>query len=287
VSTSESSIIRSTMKPKGCPTFERGLPRLSIATLAALLFSFSPYLLGAQQSDIQRAAQARAAQIHAEQSHAKEILGQDWKLWTESDCDLVLKYSNWVTPSGMAGTLSGGLVIQLRSALPIREALLRQLQLKKHYDTMDPQQKLAFDKMNPAEMTETVSDPILLYVEHDATYSGREGNLGSVDPPQQAAIELADGTLLMPTKTEALEYGDKNKIVYSFSRVINGQPLLQARYQKLNFVFGKPLAATGRILPLQDPSKFQINDAKLADMRFLQRVWFATEGLMYGGKLEY
>lgn len=187
----------------------------------------------------------------------------------------------------MAGALSGGMVVQLRSALPVREALLRRLQLKKHYDTMEPQQKLAFDKSNPPEMAESENDPILLYVAHDTSYSTRRDDPGSIDPAQQAAIELADGTLVMPTKTEALGWIDEIETVYSFPRVINGNRVLERGDQKLKFVFGAKLPAGGRILPLQDPSKFQINSAKLVDMRLLQQVWFFAAGLTYNGKLEY
>jgi hypothetical protein len=259
-----------------------------VATLAALLvFCNSPLHAVKQTAEFQRARETRLAQRRAAEEKTLEILRQDWKRWTAEDCELVLNYSNWAIPSGMAGTLSGGLVVQLRSALPVREALLRQLQLKKHYDTMAPQGKLAFDKKNPPKMAESENDPILLYVEHDVSYSGRHGNAESVDSSQQAALELADGTLVMPIKTESLGWVDAIKILYSFPRAINGKPVLTRDDQKLNFVFGAKLAAGGRILPLQDPTKFQINNAKLVDMRLLQRVWFLPAGLTYDSKLEY
>lgn len=261
---------------------------LAVATLAPLLISLSSNMYGVPQTaEAQRAAQARAAKVRAEQAHARELLGANWKSWTGADCDLILTRSNWAMPSGMQGTITGGLLIELRSALPIREALLRQLQIKKHYDTMDAQQKLAFDKDNPPEIAESESDPTLLYVERDAAYSGRHGNAESVDSPQQAALELSDGTLVMPIRTEALGWIDGSKILYSFPRVINGKPVQTHDDQKLNFVFGAKLAAGGRILPLQDPRKFQINNAKLVDMRLLQRVWFLIDGLTYDGKVEY
>ena len=118
-----------------------------VATLAALLISSSSTLDAARQTDIQRAMQTRAAQLRAARTHAqahtRELLKQDWKNWTASDCALVLNYSpstNGTLQSRVSGT------VQLRSALPIREALLRQLQVKKHYDAMNPQQKLRFDE---------------------------------------------------------------------------------------------------------------------------------------------
>jgi hypothetical protein len=245
-----------------------------VATLAALLLSLSSNVYGARQTYIQRIEQENAAQKLAGQAHAEDLLSQDWKRWTAADCNVILTYSKWVMSWPY-------LKVQLRSALPIREALLRQLQFEKHYDSMNPEQRLAFDQKNPPGMLETENDPILLYIEHDVTYSGREGN-GSVNSPQQTALELSDGTLVMPIKTEALEFEGESKIVYSFPRVINGKPVLTADDQNLKFVFGKSLVAGRRILPLQDPKKFRIakdpNDVRLS---------FRSAELMYNGKLEY
>lgn len=247
---------------------------LPVATLVALLFSLGSSLYGARQTYIQRIEQENAAEKRAGQAHAAELLTHDWKRWTATDCDVILTYSKWVMSWPY-------LKVQLRSALPIRQALLRQLQIEKHYDTMNPEQGLAFDQKNPSEMLESENDPILLYIEHDVAYSGREGH-ESVSSPQQAAFELTDGTLVMPVKTEALGWVDNIKILYSFPRVINGKPALAGDDQNLKFVFGKPLAAGGRILPLQDPKKFRIakypNDVRLS---------FRAADLMYNGKLEY
>jgi hypothetical protein len=244
-----------------------------VATLAALLISLSPNLDAARQTYIQRIEQENAAEKRAGQAHAQELLGQDWKRWAAADCDVILTYSRWVMSWPY-------LKVQLRSALPIREALLRQLQIEKHYDTMNPEQRLAFDQKNPPGMLESENDPILLYIEHDITYYARGSD--SVSPPQQAALELSDGTLVMPIKTEALEFEGESKIVHSFPRVINGKSVLTGDDRNLKFVFGKPLAAGGRILPLQDPKKFRIakdpSDVRLS---------FRAADLMYNGRLEY
>jgi hypothetical protein len=250
-----------------------------VAALAALLVTCgSVHLRGAQRSAIQLPTGLLP----------EAIVTRDWKQWTAVDCDVILNYSSW----GLSWTTE---VEQLRSALPIREALLRQLQLKKHYDTMNSAEKLEFDKKNPPDLIETENDPILLYVEHDATYNGGE----DVYPAQQAALRLADGTLVMPIKTEALQDDqDANKIVYSFPRVINGKPVLAPGDQKLNFVFGKPMARAGRNRPLQDPQKFKIHAYKFGSVPGTKQKMlrsdglmtgrsFPIAGLMYNGKLEY
>ena len=139
----------------------------------------------------------------------------------------------------------------------------------------------------------TESDSILLYVEHDGV-----GDIAP-DPAQQTALKLANGTLVMPTKTESMQYdGDKDRILYSFPRVVNGESVLTANDQKLNFVFGKPLVRAGHILPRQDPQKFKIHEYKLVpgstkgqkvllNDGLLNGISFAAAELMYNGKLEY
>ena len=175
-----------------------------VATFAALVIFCGSPSKGSQLSAV-RAEQGQLPELRHE---AAVAIGREWKHWTASDCDVISNYSNWATPSGMQGTVSGGLLIELRSALPIREAFLRQLQIKKHYDQLNPEQKLAFDKKNPPEIIENENDPILLYVERDRfSQSG--------DSPQEVALQLGDGTLAMPINTEALQDdGDGSRLVY-------------------------------------------------------------------------
>lgn len=251
-----------------------------VATLAALLVLCGSVRLYCVQRS---AIQLPTGQL------PEDIIKRDWKQWTAEDCNVILNYSSW----GLSWTTQ---VIQLRSALPIREALLRQTQLKKHYDTMNTAEKLEFDKKNPPALFENESDPVLLYVEHSATYDGLSE---FVEPPQEAALELSDGTFVMPTKTEALQADqDANRVVYSFPRAVNGKSVLTWADSKLNFVFGKPLERAGHIMPLQDPQKFKIHEYKFGSVPgskqkmlrsdgMMTRFSFRTADLIDNGKLEY
>jgi hypothetical protein len=99
---------------------------------------------------------------------------KNWKDWSASDCKKLLEDSPWahrkliqnesnVSRLPSAGTAGVGAapsqadtaqnkdtgevnyVIQMRSAAPIREALIRQAQLEKQYDKMSDADKKAFD----------------------------------------------------------------------------------------------------------------------------------------------
>ena len=237
---------------------------------------------------------------YAGQSRSKLPVTTDWSRWTEQECDAVLHNSPWANglfplssenaeaqeklkllpQTDMVG------IVQLRSALPVRQALFRELQFQKHYDTMSPQQKQTFDKNHPPGMTENESDPIVLYVEH----YGRSLGFGqhnpiareNENPAREAALRLSDGTLVMPIKTEALQDdSDANRFEYSFPRLINGTPSVTLSGETLTFVFGRALAGGGRLRPLQNAKKFHVAT------RVNAFAFFRVADLAYNGRLEY
>jgi hypothetical protein len=169
---------------------------------------------------------------------------------------------------------------------------------------MDPRQKLAFDEKNPPEITEGETDPVLLYVESDGhwycAFAGepsafrsctdrngisRNATYGSPSRAREVALQLADGTLVMPIKTEAVQDDtEKKRFVYSFPRLIDGKPALAANDTGRTFIFGRILEGGGRVRPLQNAKKFRVADTSGA---IPKRISFPTAGLMYNGKLAY
>lgn len=245
--------------------------------------------------------------LDADQSPAKLPIGLDWTHWTKEECNAMRTKSPWGSTSRFWSKHKGTEYVwgqlpvasrnaELCSALPVREAVLREDQLKKHYDTMSAQQKLAVDKKNPPDITEHENDPILLYIENDGESgegyvgdspyhpSGVEMTHCGPHPATQVALKLADGSLVMPIKTEALQNDrDNNRTMYSFPRVINGKPVLSVSDQYLTFVLGEVLNGGRRIRPLQDPKKFRV----ASDWMDPYEISFRVTGLIYNGKLEY
>jgi hypothetical protein len=229
-------------------------------------------------------------------------IGEDWTRWTSTECEAILNAPDLAMP-GWSWAPSAFQLVQLRSAIPVREALLRQMRLKNNYDAMDSGQKLAFDELNPPPLA-TENEPILLYVESDGTYycsvAGTPSQLRTCtdlngvpryplySPPLRArevALQLADGTLVMPIRTEAIQDDtEKKKFQYSFPRLVDGKPVLTMNDKALNFVFGQELTGGGRIRPLQNPTKFRVGSGPGAT---LKRFSFPITGLIYNGKLEY
>ncbi|HUK29739.1 MAG TPA: hypothetical protein VLV89_01420, partial [Candidatus Acidoferrum sp.] len=138
-------------------------------------------------------------------------VAKDWTQWTEDDCKAVLEHSPWGRdlPAHEFGE-------QLRSALPIRQALLRKAQLDEFYDRMKPDKKLAFDQAHAHDLDP--SDCVVIDIWNGGSESLRyipptysEGNAYYEFPPlnpytysaafpvRQVVLRLADGTLIQPT----------------------------------------------------------------------------------------
>jgi hypothetical protein len=203
----------------------------------------------------------------------------------------VLGESPWgkALPSKVSGE-------QLRSALPIRQALLRKAQLDKDYDKMKPDKKLAFDRAHSHDLDPT--DHIVIEIWNNGSETRRNipptyndtgdpyyeyppiapYSYAQALPVKQAVLRLADGTLIQPTEAAVVHMDSPRKEVqFSFPRTIGGKPLLSPSDSSLTIELGAPLlldSKTHRIVvrAFQDSGKGYA--LKIADM-------------MYKGKLEY
>ena len=90
----------------------------------------------------------------------EEWQGKTYQQWTMKDVQKVLTDSPWsrqhIRSSAAIGSTSAGVmaskgyIIRLRSALPVRQGLLRLRQLREKYDEMNDKKKAEFDEKNKA-----------------------------------------------------------------------------------------------------------------------------------------
>jgi hypothetical protein len=116
---------------------------------------------------------------------------KDWKQWTSTDCKKLLETSPWTVrklvenesnvnrlPSAANGanadtamnkdTGEVNYIVQVRSAAPIRRALIREQQIEKQYDKMTDAGKKEFDEqMN--QLYSDRNDVIILHVKYSGT----------------------------------------------------------------------------------------------------------------------
>jgi hypothetical protein len=227
-------------------------------------------------------------------------LTKDWTQWTSEDIVLVLNSSPWSHPTshiafpycGPAVTYKDTLV-QLRSALPVRQAVLRQIQLDKHYDKMDAQRKQEFDQPHESDLTAGADNSVVVVIYNSSVQPEALGtNMNEPeqscveippDPPTQIALRISGGTVLPPIQINKVNYASTilwesmNQYEYIFPRTLEGKPLYSPSDFYLGITFGAHLIfdkQTGKV----DPEGFQGSRSDYT---------FAISDLMYKGKLEY
>jgi hypothetical protein len=217
-------------------------------------------------------------------------MAKDWTTWSATDCHAVLTSSPWTYSSQHTLEANKGVgyaysfvFVQLRSALPIRQALLRQLQLEKHYDRMNPQKKQEFDRQNPIELAGGDGESVLVDITNGSAEPPPSGsrapdNFVGANPPQQAALRLSNGTLVKPLKTSILKRNTfLNECEYLFPRSIEGKPIFVFGDSVLEIMLGDPLTIDEKTKRVVQEG---INSARLGYS-------FKISDLMYKGKLEY
>jgi hypothetical protein len=230
----------------------------------------------------------------------KPWIEKDWTQWTKDDCSTVLGLSPWayswsntanLPPNQLQYGLQYARGVELRSALPMREALLRQLQLDKNYDKMKPEKKEAFDKDHADDLVEKEDDPILVWVDHSAWNPAPDAGSNRADQAlvhpvaaRQAALLLPDGGYLTPLRTTLIENSTfRNVVLYTFPRVVNGKPAFASDNFRITIVHGD-------LLPTNKGKEFgplQPQDFHLAPGGDGIGASFNLGDLIYKGKPEY
>lgn len=222
-------------------------------------------------------------------------VAKDWTQWGDDDCHTILYKSPWVRSEESTvecsncnhGGILMGSVIQLRSALPFRQALLKRLELEKGYDKMKPDRKEDFDQAHLHDLDPP--DQILILIVNTSgepppgSRSVQPDNVSGPRPPRQAALRLVDGTYIPPVKTSSVKYfptaigSFNNQFEYVFPRTVGGKPLYLTSDSFLIVELGAPLLLdqkTHRIIPQPFQDSGEGYTFKISD-------------LMYKGKLEY
>ena len=94
-------------------------------------------------------------------------VSKDWKQWSKDDCEKLLGDSPWahIWRRGDAAGDQPVFAFQLRSALPIRQAIVRQLQFAQKYDKLSDTQRSEFDTQANQILNRSYDDAILVHVD--------------------------------------------------------------------------------------------------------------------------
>ena len=218
---------------------------------------------------------------------------KDWTKWSGWDCERTLNYSPWTCLKDLGSCETGTSVyrqsdywslVRFDSALPVRQAQLRKIQLEKHYDSMKPEKKKAFDEEHASEITEGDGDRVVMMWVNHAPYMEFDGRQHDASfPARQASLVLSDGRLVMPIQTTVSGYVVGSTAKYVFPRTIDGKPLYSETDKEIVIQFGEVLPYDGhgkdRIFGPQKESEFH----RYGDPDYR----FQISKLMYKGNVEY
>jgi hypothetical protein len=220
-------------------------------------------------------------------------LAKDWKQWSKSESAGLLVESPWahvwrggndqrINPSNdsTANTrpvVGYGLVyaVQLRSSLPIRQALVRQQQLDQKYDKMTDAQRSAFDTRAAQILDRKFDDAILVHV--DFSEGGAGPNLATdlrefAQKRENLHVSLltSDGARIAASRVDVSPREAAFDAI--FPRMVNGAPAIKEGDKGFSIQF-------------QSPQLLIVGDVTLPAQPV--EVKFDLSKMMVAGKLNY
>lgn len=198
---------------------------------------------------------------------AQDFLRKDYRQWSREECQKMLQDSPWarrltqgypIMPS--IGQMSPDTakelipeityIVQLRSALPIRQALVRQQQIEQKYDRMSVDEKQAFDQSASRFLAAAFPDTVIVHVEYSANAPFFGQSLARYW--QTANPEALKGAMNMisphgekiPPLRLVVAQGSNHAFEMVFPRSAGGQPLLDPAAKSFGVEFQAPLFET-------------------------------------------
>lgn len=136
---------------------------------------------------------------------------------------------------------------QFRSALPIRQAIVRLSQINAKYDDMTAEQKLAFDKNAEAFLAKKFPDTVILYVSYGSNVQIDERELArhwqsqTTEALKNFVFLILPGGEKIPLLGYTVAQGGSREFQFVFPRSVEGRPIILPSDKKnLQLEFSHP-----------------------------------------------
>jgi hypothetical protein len=177
-------------------------------------------------------------------------LSKEWKQWSKTDCEALLLESPWahVWRGGPSKEEALVYTAQLRSALPIRQAIVRQLQLDQKYDKMSDAQRRTFDEQAGQVLNHSYDDIILVHIDFSKSEAapGLAGDfhvdVQNGEKSLDALLITEDGSQLKPARFDPKKDFSFDLV---FPRTNDGIPAIKDGQKYFSIQFQSP-QHTGR-----------------------------------------
>lgn len=188
---------------------------------------------------------------------------KDYRQWSEKECAKLLEDSPWAKSYTLSRVFIDQVQqstgdrareqtpfirydVQLRSAMPIRQALVRRMQIAQKYDTLPSDQREQFDKQAEAFLSASFPDTVVLYVTYSSnvlTYVRELARHWQTHTTER----LRNFVFLIGSKGDKaplLRYtpvgGESGQFQLIFPRIYEGRPILTAQDKSLKLEFPHP-----------------------------------------------
>ena len=157
---------------------------------------------------------------------------------------------------------------QFRSALPIRQAIVRLSQINAKYDALTPEQKQAFDKNGEAFLAKRFPDTLILYVSYgsnvpiDDRELARHWQNQTTDTLKNFVFLILPGGAKVPLTGFVAAQGAGREFQFVFPRTYEGNPLIRAGDKTMQLEFTHPKIRDqreSRVLISFKPEKMLVN----------------------------
>lgn len=220
---------------------------------------------------------------------------KDYKQWTEKECKKLLENSPWASeyslkqvfietlqspslPGGQpaagererAPSSRMGYQVQLRSALPIRQAMVRQQMITEKYDQAPPEKKQELDERAVKFLSADFNETVMVHVRYNASVQVYDRELANYWHSQTTEtiknstfLTAGNGQKIQPTRYTA-STGAGREFQLIFQRQINGQPVIGPKDKSIKVEFKHPKVGNegeARVLLEFKADKMTINNA--------------------------
>jgi hypothetical protein len=208
---------------------------------------------------------------------------KDWKNWSPDEVNVVLHDSPWskrwakgqvntsaslpgVSGAGQEGAAGEGApridyYLQIRSAEPVRDAIVRQFQFEQSYDTtMSAKEKKSFDETAAQIINRQYADTILVHVIYSSNVQTFERQLAeywqsitqdSIKDKVYLITERGDRippSRFVSSRTGAYEFE------LNFPRTVNGEPLIHPTDKEFSIQFTNPAVGNSQNTGSRSPN---------------------------------
>jgi hypothetical protein len=235
---------------------------------------------------------------------------KDWKQWSKDECVKILQDSPWSrkwaksqlgSPQmpGVSGANAEGASgektpemhysVELQSALPIRQAVIRRAQIDQKYDKMTDAQRQDFDAKASAMLDRNYSDVILVHVAFGSNLQSFEREMATywkTIPPEAPPVDMylitENGDRVPPIRFNSPANG-AYYFDLIFPRVKNREPIVHDSDKILSLQFTHPAIGNQTQKITTNPSDPSID--VFGEERVL--IQFKLDKMLVNGKASY